>query len=247
MRVLDRSSTHGDRYERIKARDNRANPGIPGGTADVAFTVPAEEAKRRRFVVAVLKRFRYFRLNKGQRGVLFAYMQRFTGYSRQHLSRLIAQYRATKSLRPASGSTGPALPASTAPPMWRCWPRLDALHDTLRARPPRCCAAGLCPLSAIRAMLGWPKSRFRTSTTCAPAPAIASNACLAKDQASPITIGIRKAPAPQGLPAISASIPCTRAIWTASRASTISTPSTSSPNGNWWPRSSGSAKPFYCP
>ena len=33
-------------------------------------------------------------------GVLFAYMQRLTGYSRQHLSRLIAQYRGSQSLTP---------------------------------------------------------------------------------------------------------------------------------------------------
>ena len=29
------------------------------GTADVAFTVPTEEAKRRLFVLTVLRRFRY--------------------------------------------------------------------------------------------------------------------------------------------------------------------------------------------
>ena len=53
------------------------------GTADVAFTVPSEDVKRRRFIATVLKRFRYFRLSKGPRGVLFSYMQRLSGYSRQ--------------------------------------------------------------------------------------------------------------------------------------------------------------------
>ena len=48
----------------------------------------------------MLRRYRYFRLTKGPRGVLFAYMQRLTGYSRQHLSRLVAQYRNTQSLKP---------------------------------------------------------------------------------------------------------------------------------------------------
>ena len=32
--------------------------------------------------------------------MLFAYMQRLTNYSRQHLSRLIAQYRESHSLKP---------------------------------------------------------------------------------------------------------------------------------------------------
>ena len=63
------------------------------GTAEVTFAVPAEEAKRRRFVVTVIRRFSYFRLKKGHRGVLLAYLRRLTGYSRQHLSRLLVQYR----------------------------------------------------------------------------------------------------------------------------------------------------------
>ena len=70
------------------------------GTADVAFSIPADESTLRAFVAAVLKRFRYFGLTKAQRGVLYAYMRRLTGYSRQHLSRLIAQYRATRSVQP---------------------------------------------------------------------------------------------------------------------------------------------------
>ena len=48
----------------------------------------------------MLRRYRYFRLSKGPRGVLFAYMQRLTDYSRQHLSKLIAQFRDTQSLTP---------------------------------------------------------------------------------------------------------------------------------------------------
>ena len=49
----------------------------------------------------VLQRFRYFSRPNGQRGLLFDYMQRLSGYSRQHLSRLIAQYRDTHSIEPA--------------------------------------------------------------------------------------------------------------------------------------------------
>ena len=70
------------------------------GTAEVAFSHPADESARRIFVATVLKRYRYVGLPKGSRGVLFAYMQRLTGYSRQHLSRLIAQYRDTQSIKP---------------------------------------------------------------------------------------------------------------------------------------------------
>ena len=68
------------------------------GTADVVFTTPANEAARRDFISGVLKRFGYSRLANKTRGVLLAYMQRLTGYSRQHLSRLIAQHHQSHSL-----------------------------------------------------------------------------------------------------------------------------------------------------
>jgi hypothetical protein len=67
-------------------------------TKEVAFCNPADESTLRTFVATVIRRYQYFSLTKGQRGVLFAYMRRLTGYSRQHLSRLVAQYRETKSL-----------------------------------------------------------------------------------------------------------------------------------------------------
>ena len=49
------------------------------GTAEVAFSHPADESPRRIFVATVLKRYRYVGLPKGSRGVLFAYMQRLPG------------------------------------------------------------------------------------------------------------------------------------------------------------------------
>ena len=70
------------------------------GTANVVFSIPTDESTLRAFVASVLRRFGYFRRRKGQRGVLFAYIRRLSGYSRQHLSRLIVQYRDTKSLKP---------------------------------------------------------------------------------------------------------------------------------------------------
>ena len=101
------------------------------GTAAVAFTVPAEEAKRRRFVVTVLRRFRYFRLGKGHRGVLVAYLQRLTGYSRQHLSRLLAQYRDTKSLCPRTRANRTSFACKYSPADVALLAELDSLHDTL--------------------------------------------------------------------------------------------------------------------
>lgn len=68
------------------------------GTTDVVFSIPTDEPTLHAFVASVLKRFGYFRRRKGQRAVLIAYIRRLCGYSRQHVSLLIAQYRDTKSL-----------------------------------------------------------------------------------------------------------------------------------------------------
>jgi hypothetical protein len=51
----------------------------------------SDESTLRAFVTTVIKRYRYFSLSKGERGVLLTYMRRMTGYSRQHLDRLVVQ------------------------------------------------------------------------------------------------------------------------------------------------------------
>ena len=70
------------------------------GNAEVVFSNCSDQSALRAFVTTVIKRYRYFSLLKGERSVLLAYMRRMTGYSRQHLDRLIAQYRNTKRLKP---------------------------------------------------------------------------------------------------------------------------------------------------
>jgi hypothetical protein len=70
-------------------------------------------------------------LTKGQRGVLFAYMQRLTGYSRQHLSRLVAQYRDTKSLKPMKRISRTSFARIYGPEDVALLAETDSLHDTL--------------------------------------------------------------------------------------------------------------------
>ena len=72
------------------------------GTADVTFAIPTEDAALHSFLATVLKRFQYFNLTKGQPGTLFACTQRVSGYTRQYVSNLIAQYRGGRPLQPLS-------------------------------------------------------------------------------------------------------------------------------------------------
>ena len=101
------------------------------GTSAVAFSIPADESSLRAFVTTVIKRLRYFTLAKGQRGVVFAYMQRLTGHSRQHLSRLIAQYRDTKSLRLRDRVSRTSFARKYTLTDVALLAELDSLHDTL--------------------------------------------------------------------------------------------------------------------
>lgn len=170
------------------------------GTSDVVFSVPSNELALRTFIEAVLLRFRYVELPKGQRGVLYRYMQRVSSYSRQHLDRLIVQYRETKSLKPLVRSSRTSFKRTYSAADIALLAELDSLHDTLSgpatrvlarrayerfgdARYARLATISVSHLYNLRARESYQKQRM----------------VWQKTRASPVTIGIRKAPAPQGL------------------------------------------------
>ena len=171
------------------------------GTADVSFRVPNDEAKRRTFLSTVIKRFRYFLLAKGQRGVLFAYMRRLTGYSRQHLSRLIAQYRDTNSLKARERVSRTSFVCKYQPEDVGLLAELDTLHDTLSGPATR--------VLAIRAYERFGDVRYARLAQIsvshlynlrASDPYRKQRRIWRATRPSPVAIGVRKAPAPQGLP-----------------------------------------------
>jgi len=171
------------------------------GTAEVAFSNSADESTRRTVVSSILKRYRYFRLSKGPRGVLFAYMQRLTGYSRQHLSRLVAQYRNTQSLKPRKQTSRTSFTRQYLPEDVVLLAQTDSLHDTLSgpatkvvlrraftifgdARYARLSQISVSHLYNLRAGELYRKQRLVWHRT----------------RPAPLAIGIRKAPAPEGVP-----------------------------------------------
>ena len=62
------------------------------GTAVVSPLVTGGEADRQAFVQRVLDRFHYARLARRDKGVVVRYLERMSGYSRQHLVRLIGRF-----------------------------------------------------------------------------------------------------------------------------------------------------------
>ena len=171
------------------------------GTTEVAFSNPTDVAALRSVIATVLRRYRYFRLSKGPRGVLFAYMQRLTGYSRQHLSKLIAQFRDTRSLKPRKRVSRTSFVRQYTPEDVALLAQTDSLHDTLSGpatkvllrraiehfgdtRYARLSQISVSHLYNLRGSEPYRKQRLVWHRT----------------RPAPVAIGIRKAPAPQGVP-----------------------------------------------
>jgi hypothetical protein len=198
-RAIDMNVSKLDTIEQIKE--------FLDGTAEVAFSNPTDASALRAFVVTVLRRYRYFRLSKGPRGVLFAYLQRLTGYSRQHVSKLIAQYRDTQSLTPRKRVSRTSFVRQYTAEDVALLAQTDSLHDSLSGpatkvllrravehfsdmRYARLSQISVSHLYNLRRSESYRKQRLVWHRT-RPAPV-----AMAPGQ----PLGIRKAPAPQGLP-----------------------------------------------
>jgi len=69
------------------------------GTQAVAFSVIGEKGAGYRWIQGELVRWRYLHCVRQDKGVVIRYLMKVSGYSRQQLTRLIAQYRKTGQLR----------------------------------------------------------------------------------------------------------------------------------------------------
>lgn len=171
------------------------------GTTGVDFSIPTEESARHHFIERVLKRLRYFTLNKSERGVVFAYMRHLSRYSHAQLCRLIAQYRDTKSLTPRRRTSRTSFTQIYSPEDVALLAEVDRLHDTLSGpatkvlltravklfgdqRYARLGQISVSHLYNLRNSEPYRKQRIVKRLT----------------RASSVAIGVRKAPAPQGLP-----------------------------------------------
>ena len=101
------------------------------GTPAVQFQPIHHETQRYGFITAVLQRMAYRRLGRSDKGVVLRYLVRTTGYSRQHLTRLVRRVLEGATLTkcyavPAHGFTRKFTPADVA-----LLAHTDALHGTL--------------------------------------------------------------------------------------------------------------------
>ena len=65
------------------------------GTQPVTFSVLSTKDDCYQWIQANLLRFEYLTLSKPDKGLVSRYLEKVSGYSRQHLTRLIHHYRQT--------------------------------------------------------------------------------------------------------------------------------------------------------
>jgi hypothetical protein len=191
--VIDMNDARLDTIEQIRE--------FLAGTADVGCSLPTDKTVRYGFVSTVLKRYRCFERTKGQRGVLFAYLLRLSGSTRQHLTKLIARFRQEHSLAPQSRTSRTSFGYRYGVDGVMLLAEVDRLHDTLSGPATKVIlmrawqvfgddrfinlsGISVSHLYNLRASDGYQKHRISWSKT----------------RPSPVKIGIRKAPAPQGIP-----------------------------------------------
>ena len=125
----------------------------------------------------VIRQFRYERRSNSERRVLFAYMRRLSGYSRQHRSRLIAQYGDTLSLDLASRAGWTSFPRKFDADASVYWPIPTVCMTTCRHRRRRFCCSVPTAYLGICAMRGSRLPVSHVYNLRASAPYWANSAC----------------------------------------------------------------------
>ena len=88
----------------------------------VRFSIEGREALYQ-LLVNVLRKHRYGKLDREQRGIVRGFLMKVTGRSRAQITRLIGQWMQVRTIKAKPQPVGGSRPG-TPPKMRRCWPRL---------------------------------------------------------------------------------------------------------------------------
>ncbi len=170
------------------------------GTTEVEFRRCGKDEDRYRHIEGVLRRFGYARLKRADKGLVVRYLMRTTGYSRPQLVRLIKRARAgslEKGYRaPTHGFARRFTDADVA-----LLAATDTLHGTLSGPATRHLMQRAWATYGDARYARWRRSRPRICTTCAGAAGYTERRReWTKTRATQVSIGERRAPAPEGRP-----------------------------------------------
>jgi transposase InsO family protein len=175
---------------------------VLAGTQSLEFRQAADDEGRYAWIESVLRRFDYRQLPRAQRGPVLAYLQRLSGYSRAQITRLVSRWdggkRLVKNYRaPEHAFARRYTPADVA-----------LLADVDRAMGTMSGPATACVLRRQRDVFA--DTRFERLGSISvghlynlrnSAPYRAQRVVLTKTRPTKaVSIGVRKAPAPEGRP-----------------------------------------------
>jgi hypothetical protein len=171
------------------------------GTAQVAFAPAANDAARYADIAGVLRRFRYAQLKRPDKGLLLRYLSVISGYSRQQITRLVAQFVKTGKIEQHYRAPRTAFTRTYTDEDVRVLADLDALHGTLSGPATKCLMQrayrlfneerfirlqhlSVSQLYNLRKQRAYQAVRVR----------------LTKTRPTTVKIGFRRAPRPEGQP-----------------------------------------------
>ena len=225
-------------------------------TPEVAFTAPpagsAADNQRYEHISRVLARFDYPRRSKHERGVVLAYLRRTSGYGRAQLTRLVARWAVNRVAQVPLRKRYRA----PATPFARKYTAndLELLVEMDRAHEDVCGAAIAHLLQRAHTVYGDQRYERLADLSVSHlynlrkrADYQARRVSFVKTRAVCNSIGLRKAPSPNGRAGLrSALTPSIRGTWTASRACITSRASTRLASGRCRPACRESARHFCC-
>ena len=100
------------------------------GTQPLDFDVPGREALYD-WIASELRRLGYLRLGKADKGLVRRYLEKVSGLSRAQMTRLIRQFRDTRSIRDRRGRPARPFPRRYSDADIRLLAEVDTLHGTL--------------------------------------------------------------------------------------------------------------------
>ncbi len=108
------------------------------GTQEVRFEPMGEDTERYAFIAAVVRRLRYGRLPRPDKGVVMRYLERTTGYSRQQVTRLVKRVRHGGILAKRYAAPTPGFARKFTAIDVALLAETDALHGTLSGPATKC-------------------------------------------------------------------------------------------------------------
>jgi transposase InsO family protein len=170
------------------------------GTQAVAFSVISDKDACYRWIQGELIKFRYLKLSRQGKGVVIRYLMKISGYSRQQLTRLIAQYRETGRLQRRQRTVSGFKQKYTAEAICLL-AEMDERHDTpcgtaIKKLCERACGVyGETDYAALATISVSHLYNLRKSTAY-----IRQRRHFEKTQSKPSKIGERRKPQPHGQP-----------------------------------------------